>query len=202
MRGLPLDERGYPVPWFVAVLDGTPEFRAMDRNKWNLAVGERRCWVCGHPLGRWLVFVLGPICAINRTTAEPPCHQECAHWSARNCPFLSRPHARRRDSDMPEDVAPLGEPVKESAGVTLLWTSDSYEVFADAAGTDLIEIGPAQRVEWWAEGRAATRDEVAASIEAAVPTLRELVMRAGPQPGALEELQRQTDEVTRLYPPP
>jgi hypothetical protein len=27
MRGLPLDERGYPVPWFVAWIDGKPEFR-------------------------------------------------------------------------------------------------------------------------------------------------------------------------------
>ena len=27
---LPVDERGYPVPWFVAWRDGKPEFRAME----------------------------------------------------------------------------------------------------------------------------------------------------------------------------
>jgi hypothetical protein len=30
LQGLPIDERGYPVPWFVAWENGKPEFRAMD----------------------------------------------------------------------------------------------------------------------------------------------------------------------------
>jgi hypothetical protein len=46
MRDLPLDERGYPVPWFVAWVDGKPEFRAMDRHKFVTAIREKRCWVC------------------------------------------------------------------------------------------------------------------------------------------------------------
>jgi hypothetical protein len=41
-----------------------------------------------HLFWRWS-FVVGPMCGINRNSAEPPSHKECAQWSARNCPFLS-----------------------------------------------------------------------------------------------------------------
>lgn len=82
LRKLPVDARGYPVPWFVDWIEGpegrVPEFRAMDPRKWVRAVKERLCWVCGEALGRWLVFPIGPMCAITRTTAEPPSHLDCA----------------------------------------------------------------------------------------------------------------------------
>ena len=54
LRKLPLDPRGYPVPWFVAWVDGVPEFRAVDGRKFVQAVRAKLCWVCGEPLGRWL----------------------------------------------------------------------------------------------------------------------------------------------------
>lgn len=101
---LPL-HRGYPVPWFVDSLpDGTPEFRAADLRKFGRAIKEHRCWVCGDYTGSLLAFVIGPMCAINRTSAEPPCHYDCAVWSVKNCPFLSRPRMVRRENDMPADA--------------------------------------------------------------------------------------------------
>ena len=100
MRGLPVDERGYVVPWFVDWLDGKPEFRAMDRSKFVRAIRERLCWVCGEKLGVYLTFVAGPMCGINRTSGEPPCHADCALWSALNCPFLSNPRMVRREDDL------------------------------------------------------------------------------------------------------
>ena len=67
---------------------------------------EKRCWVCGDPLGVHLTFPIGPMCALNRTISEPPSHHECASWSARNCPFLSRPHmVRREDGAINEQIA-------------------------------------------------------------------------------------------------
>src|SRR5438046_1182517 len=99
MRALPV-HRGYPVPWFVAWVNGEPEFRAADGKKWALAVTKHYCWVCGQSLGRYQTFVLGPMCGINRTSAEPPCHLECARYSAKNCPFLSKPHMTRRENGL------------------------------------------------------------------------------------------------------
>jgi hypothetical protein len=61
---LPVD-RGYPVPWFVAWVDGKPEFRVMDHRRLVRAIKESRCWVCGQKLGAIRAYVLGPMCAVN-----------------------------------------------------------------------------------------------------------------------------------------
>src|SRR5262245_2742625 len=90
MRKLPL-HRGYPVPWFVEWIEGVPDFRIMDGRKLVRAVKEKRCWVCGELMGSYLAFTIGPMCAVNRISAEPPSHRECASFSARGCPFLTRP---------------------------------------------------------------------------------------------------------------
>jgi len=47
---LPVDARGYPVPWFVGWVDGpdgpetVPEFRAADARKFVRAIKEKLCW--------------------------------------------------------------------------------------------------------------------------------------------------------------
>lgn len=172
MQMLPVDARGYPVPWFVAWIDGKPEFRAMDIQKFARAVRERRCWVCGDILGRHLTFTVGPMCGVNRISAEPPSHDECARWSVRNCPFLSRPHAVRRDpSDIGDYTKPGGVMIERNPGVTLLWETRSYSIVRTDR-TPLIEMGPPDRVTFWCEGRIATRSEIDASVETGLPLLR------------------------------
>src|SRR6267154_1896953 len=94
---LPRDERGYPVPWFVEWIDGKPDFRVMDSDKLVEAIKYKRCWVCGGPLGHYKVFTIGPMCMVNRTSAEPPSHRDCAEFSVRNCPFLTTPDMHRRE---------------------------------------------------------------------------------------------------------
>jgi len=80
---LPVDERGYPVPWFVAWRDGKPEFRAMDGEKWVRAVAQRLCWVCGEQLGNWLTFVIGPPRLRPLVRAQLPVPFPAAHGPAR-----------------------------------------------------------------------------------------------------------------------
>ena len=171
--------RGFPVPWFVCYVNGEPEFRAMDAGKWRQAISDSLCWVCGERLGRHRVFVLGPMCGINRTTSEPPCHAGCAEWSARHCPFLSRPHMVRRDATAllteggAEEAAGIG--LLRNPGVALLWWTQAYETFRAHVGQAglLIRVGDPTQVRWFCEGRAATRAEVVASIESGLPALRE-----------------------------
>jgi hypothetical protein len=206
--------RGYPVPWFVAWLaDGTPEFRAMDRVKWARAVRERRCWVCGEPLGRHLTFVLGPMCGVNRTSSEPPSHRDCATWSARNCPFLTRPHMVRRE-DETLNTAELerqaaGFAIARNPGVALVWTTSAYKVYkAEAGGAGyLIEIGEPEHVEWYAEGRPATREEVAASVDSGLPLLDEKCELERVRGGAIAVMDARRalgaahERLRALYPP-
>lgn len=219
LQRLPVDERGYPVPWFVAwVKRGTmesvpsetpgaiPEFRAMDQHKWVRAIREDRCWVCGDILGAYKTFVIGPMCGINRTTTEPPCHLDCAKWSAANCPFLSRPQMVRRDNDglLARTIANVaGEPITRNPGVTLLWTTKRFQVWPDDQSKPLIAVGAPTAVRWYAEGRPATRAEVEASVESGYPLLAKVALdqdREEGGTGARDELDRRRQWLEARYP--
>jgi len=178
MRRLPLDGRGYPIPFFVDYVDGVPDFRVMDGRKLARAIKEKLCWLCGQPLARIAgrrpesgTFVIGPMCALNRTTAEPPCHRECALFGVQACPFLTRPHAARRTANMPEGWVPAsGEMLLRNPGVSLVWVTRSWEWYPVDNGV-LCEVGPPSEALWFAEGRTATRDEIERSIETGLPLL-------------------------------
>jgi hypothetical protein len=199
---LPRDERGYPVPWFVAWPGGKPEFRCADAKKFALAVRKKRCWVCGEPLDpKQHVFVIGPMCAVNRVTSEPPSHAECAIFSACNCPFLSKPKAQYRDAGMPEEsVPPPGMIIMRNPGVTCLWYCRGYQLFQAHMGTEgyLFRIPFPAMVRWYAEGRKATRAEIMASIETGLPTLHAMAEKQGPE--AVAELRRVTGMAMKLVP--
>lgn len=178
------------MPWFVAYPDGPdadPDFRVADPKKWVRAVKEKLCWVCGEPLGAWLVFVLGPMCGITRTTSEPACHKDCAEWSVANCPFLVRPHMVRRDENLPEGTVDApGCPLDRNPGVTLLWRTKSFTLFRGPDRRALIRVGEPFEVACFAEGRRATREEVDTSIAGGLPTLIDMAKQDGPE--AEEEL--------------
>lgn len=200
--------RGYPVPAFVAWLDrdgqpvergeGTPDFRVVRPGGIAWAHNNQRCWICGDPLGSFKTFTIGSMCAVNRTSAEPPSHLECSDWSARACPFLSRPHAHRREAGLPDKrVDAPGIMLSRNPGVALVWTTRSYKPISDGMGGVLFRIGDPTDVRWYAEGRSATREEVMASINSGLPSLREL---AEQERGGIAALERQTAEALELIP--
>ena len=83
VAALPRNAQGYPIPWFVATLsDGSRDFRVASGERWHDAVRFNKCWVCGRTYGRFMSFLIGPMCAVNRITAEPPCHYDCAVYAA------------------------------------------------------------------------------------------------------------------------
>lgn len=168
IRRLSVDGRGYPIPWFVnrkaPLFNGNPDFRVADAHKRKVAGRERRCWVCGGLLRRELgTFVAGPMCGINHTSSEPPCHQSCAEWAARACPFLAVPKRIRDERDLPPDIAtPAGIGIKRNPGVTMLWASAGYTTWTPPGGGILYDIGEPvpYGVDWYCEGREATRAEI------------------------------------------
>lgn len=190
IAALPLSPRGYPVPWFVEWIDGVPEFRIMDGRKLVRAVREKLCWVCGQPLGSFLAFTVGPMCAINRVAAEPPSHRECAEFSARACPFLARPNMRRRDNALPDDtIKPGGVMIDRNPGVALVWITKSYRVVRTGPTTSpLFDMGEPRTVLAFAHGASATPDEVRDSIASGLPTLQGMAEAEGPR--AVKELER------------
>lgn len=164
--------RGYPVPWFVPWVDGVPEFRAMDGAKLEEAVVRGLCWVCGQRLGAHRAFTIGPMCAVNRISAEPPSHRECAEFSARACPFLSRPTMRRREGDVPDgmDENRAGGAILRNPGVALVWLTKDYRVLQVKGGL-LFRIGAPRGVACYAAGRPASVEEIAESFYSGLPLL-------------------------------
>lgn len=195
---LPRDHRGYPVPYFVAWVDGKPDHRIADQAKMARAMRFGLCNVCGETLGRFKCFVIGPMCAVNRLSAEPPVHLECGEWSARACPFLSIPAKKRRDNSLPDEVVePAGNMIRRNPGAVLLWVTRRYQIIRDRRGY-LFRIGDPEETRWVMEGREATRQEVLASFESGLPLLREVADKQGL--GAPEELEREYQKALTLVP--
>lgn len=165
--------RGYPVPWFVAWIDGEPDFRVIGENKIPNAHNHRMCWICGELLGSFLAFTVGPMCAVNRISSEPPSHRECAEFAAIACPFLTRPHMVRREAGMPDGVKDAaGFGLKRNPGVAMVWVTKSYTVKRVDNGV-LFVMGDPRSVECYAEGRKATPEEISRSVDTGIPLLME-----------------------------
>lgn len=198
IAALPHDERGYPVPWFVAWIDGKPVFPVADQRKVVLAVRDKRCWVCGEPMGRNLAFVIGPMCTVNRVSAEPPCHLECGLFSARACPFLTKPNMRRMDvSGIVDTQNPGGTMIHRNPGVVCVWSTRFMKMTPAGKGV-IFRIGDPTRVDWFAEGRPATREEVLVSMESGLPALRKIADDEAPE--AVWELRRMLAESMQFVP--
>lgn len=198
MRRLKVSDEGYPVPYFVPIVDGKPEFRGMDDEKLGICVRLKRCWLCGQPLGKFMTFPIGPMCAITRTIAEPPSHHACAEYGARACPFLTQPRMRRNEKDLPEERHVAGFGLKRNPGVVLLWTTLSYKVFRAHNGGALFSLGDPTSLEYFAEGRPATRDEILHSIETGYPILLKIAKDEGAD--AVADLVRRRDQALQLVP--
>jgi hypothetical protein len=177
IKRLSVDERGYPIPWFVAWQDGKPLFPVADGKKMRMAIQQKLCWVCGEKLNENLVFVLGPMCTITRTSSEPPSHLDCATFSAMACPFLSKPRMKRME-EAPGTVNPAGIFIKRNPGCCALWSTRSYTTFESGTG-ELIEVGEPTKVQWFAEGRQATREEIMESIRTGIGSLEDIARQEG-----------------------
>lgn len=201
MARLPLTEKGFPALWFAAVIDGKIDLRLGDPMKLVRAIKERRCSLCGQTLGVRMAFVTGPMCCVTRTTSEAPTHYECAAYSMKACPFLSRPSMHRRDAGLPDDKWAPGYMVDRNPGVMAIWVARSYDVWKPPKGPGvLMTMGDPERVEWYAEGRIATRAEIQASILSGLPALEELTLKDSDPIGARTELNKQVAGLMKLVP--
>lgn len=171
---LPRNARGYPVPFFVQWIDGKPDFRLLDGANFARCLRERLCQICGEALGAASTFVIGPMCAVNRTNGEPPSHRECAEFAVKACPFMLRPGMERREDDTTRSANTSGVFITRNPGVMALWTTKTWKVFYDDKGFPLVNLGEPRHVSWWREGRAATFAEVFESIASGRPILLDL----------------------------
>jgi hypothetical protein len=205
---LPRDRHHRPIPWFVDRTTGpayAPDFRIADRRKLHGAVTFRCCWICGGALiNRTLgsaatqyAYVIGPMCAVNRVSSEPPAHRDCAIYAALACPFLTTPGMRRRP-DLPEDIVkPDGEMILRNPGVALVWVTNTWRM---VPGHELWNVGEPVETLWFREGRPATADEAHEAIDSGMPILREAAERETDPQAALDALTEQYLRALDLLP--
>jgi hypothetical protein len=181
MQNLPISDKGFPIPWFVYIDPVTNEsdFRVIGSGKLVMAHQKHLCWLCGQKMGTYNCFVVGPMCTINRVSAEPPSHIGCATYAVRACPFLTQPRMRRNKKDQILKAREVGGVMlKRNPGVTALWCTKTYEPFRVHNGV-LFYLGPPTEVQWWSEGRTAKLAEVQASIDSGLPALIEMAKLEG-----------------------
>lgn len=180
MMDLPFDSRGIPIPWFVSWYNNVPDFRVVDGQRLIKSWRENLCWVCGKALFAFKAWVIGPVSAIERCSREPPAHPDCARFSLRSCPFLSRPDMARSKRAHPVSTTGGGVLIEDNSGVAAAWITKgrSGELFNPGNGP-LFQIAEARSVEWTFRGRPASRGEVQAGIVRAAEKLRNLNQENG-----------------------
>jgi|SRR5947209_9217135 len=192
------DARNFPVPFFVSWIDNKPDFRVADGRALVRCVLERLCWICGGRLTRHAAFVVGPMCTVNRISAEPPSHIDCAEYAATHCPFLITPRMVRREKKLPEAYElPAGEMLMRNPGASALWVTAHWLLIDDGSGKYLFQMGDPTEVRWYAEGRTALRAEVEESIRTGLPLLEERCSTAAERAFLAEQV-----ELASQYLPP
>lgn len=167
---------GYPIPFFVADQSSpNPDFRVAGRPQFATAVRASCCWVCGNPRRDGVdAFTIGPMCAVNRVSADPPAHPECAEYSVKVCPFLARPEMCRREAGLPPlEETTAGIALARNPGVALIWTTREWQLTKLPNGW-IFDLGDPMSVSWWVQGRPATRAEVQDALDSGMPELRKL----------------------------
>lgn len=196
IKKLKRNAAGYPVPFFVEWIEGAPDFRVVSRGKIEDCVLFKLCWICGDKLGSNKAFVVGPMCAINRTSSEPPSHRECAIFATKVCPFMVNPEMRRRETNLPDHNEMPGVGLKRNPGVSLIWMTHDYKCFQVEMDTAngvqpgvLFKMGEPDDMIWMARGQEATAEQIAESIESGIPSLMAMAEQQGPEAvEALNEL--------------
>lgn len=210
MQKLPISDKGFPIPAFVAWLaidserylperthGARRDFRVIDPSFMDRCYRFSRCWLCGEPLGHYRIFAIGPMCVVNRITMEPPSHRDCAEYAARACPFLTKPKMVRNEKDMPIDRTAPGLMIERNPGAIALYQTSDYRRVRVPGGL-LCRLGTPERITWWAQGRLATRAEVLESVESGFPLLMKQAQIDGPE--AVSDLRAQRAAATPWFP--
>lgn len=90
LRRRPLDSHGRPLAWVLGVDgNGEPMQGVNDADKVFRCIIERRCGLCGEPLGWWVAFIGDDESVRQRVFVEPPMDPECARYALTACPYLA-----------------------------------------------------------------------------------------------------------------
>lgn len=100
---LKISERGYPIPWFVPINKGVPEFSYQDGKKLDISIDGHLCHICGKKLPKdYIYFISGPEGLKNQFSTDMGMHRDCAEYSLQVCPYMLFNKVDRKTED-PKD---------------------------------------------------------------------------------------------------
>lgn len=115
MKNLPLDKRGYPIPYIVLIdNNGVPHFKVNDDEKLRTAAKWKFCAICGTRMKNGDMWVIGgPGSAFHPAGHyfDTPTHHECGAYALQVCPYLAL-----RNYDGKESTEKIAEKVVKEAG--------------------------------------------------------------------------------------
>jgi len=124
------DERGYPIPYFAAIVNGRHDFAMLDPAKVVECVTTRRCGICGGKLGALGWFISGAKTIDARLSLDPPMHLECGKFSLAACPHLALRNANYRTDE--QVAARAGGTLVEVRPEMSKTKPERYALFASA----------------------------------------------------------------------
>jgi hypothetical protein len=141
---LKVDERGYPIPFFVAYVKGKPDFRMIDPKKFNYCFEQDLCFVCGKKHVKKNYFIVtGPQGLANGVHSDCPSHRGCLEYSLKICPHLFFESSQRneRGEHYNHAVKTTGVAgVKEKPDILYLIKADKWVTIPGPNGGVLIKF--------------------------------------------------------------
>lgn len=175
---LPLDKRGYPVPYIVQRdIHGLPVFTMNDAEKHAECLKKKKCPICGLRLSKELWFVGGPLSAFHPHGCyyDSAMHHECMTYALKVCPYLALrnfnstplekklPHLQAR---VPGKLVmdPTMEPGKPAGGYFVAVMAYGQTIEQEGVMRHQKPLRPYHKVEFWKDGtQVSLQDGIAAA---------------------------------------
>lgn len=200
MASLAVDHRGYPVPYFVKIINGEPDFRVLDLDRLYRCANLDLCQICGTKHDKIVWFVAGPTFVMNQSSAEPPMHRECAEYALKTCPFMLYPKAERAKKALPEDAGfnySLGNVVLKKPPVFAMCGTEHYSTSCNEERGLYFQAGDFVEVDWWAAGLKVGRGQALEGLLLSTQQIKDRVFQGGDS----DLLTQLLEEAKRWLPP-
>ncbi len=151
MKDLPM-WKGLPIPYFTLIVDGVPDFTAVEFMRVNQCMMNETCGICGKPItdGKFC-FIGGELSVKNRVYIDPASHVACAYYAAKACPYLAgtkRQYAKEGRAEKAEDIHILMSMKDQPRPKRMaIYIAKSYEMFFENGGY-LCKAGLAWKIDW------------------------------------------------------
>lgn len=147
LKGRPVYQ-GFVIPYSILVVNGIPDFKTSDSERWLECATKRLCAICGARLDYWAWYIGSDTAADAGLFIDLGMHEECAFYSASVCPFIACGKEYAQNVRVPEGYVYLAAPAKRPAKmVASRRRRDQLTILANGPGF-MVQVGPElERIE-------------------------------------------------------